>query len=99
MRNENKRGGMGVRLRGERKGCVWSCLVCGDVALGEAVQRVVLLAVGSGTEAREICQKRPTNVKKRLTKRKQGDHIVRTVIVLTLGRMMSLHVVCKAPEW
>jgi len=50
MRSENKGGGMGVRLGGERKGCVWSCLVCGGVALGEAVQRVVLLAVGSGAE-------------------------------------------------
>jgi len=55
MRSENKGGGMGVRLGGERKGCVWSCLVCGGVALGEAVQRVVLLAVGSGAEARKIC--------------------------------------------
>jgi len=70
----------------ERKGCVWSCLVCGDVALGEAVQRVVLLAVGSGAEAQKICQKRLTNVKKRLTKRKQGDHICKSRSCYHVGK-------------
>jgi len=37
--------------------------------------------------------------KRDLQKRNRATTFVRAVVVLTLGRMMSLHVVCKAPEW